>query len=432
MSDDLIAQLRTNVPGYHPGWNRREFTTWREEQLSWKTTCSLGDWSFLWDVRFTGPDVLRVFSDLSINGFSSFEIGQAKHVVQCSEAGKVIGDGVLMRVGEQEFRAQGVPALHTSWAIAQGQYDAQWEKLDTFQLQVSGPTALAVCQEATGRELTDIKFMRFDAAEIAGIPVYALRQGMAGEIGFELHGPAAGREAVVERLTEVGEKHGIVRIGARTVMLNHLEAAFPTGGWHYLKDSYNAGAKDSVQWIKENFGQFPIPPTIRGSFVSDDVNDYLQSPIALGWGRSIRFDHNFVGRSALEAEAAQPTRTRVTLEFEPEDIIGLYASLFQADNEPFDILDMPHSERWIAWADAVLGPEGQTIGVSTTPGYSLYFRRVLTLAFIDPAYAEPGTEVEVLWGNPGTPQTKLRATVRPAPYKKDNRRTDLGAHSIAR
>lgn len=35
----------------------------------------------------------------------------------------------------------------------------------------------------------------------------------------------------------------------------------------------------------------------------------------------------------------------------------------------------------------------------------------------------------MLWGSPGTPQKRIRATVAPAPYQQDNRRADLGAHT---
>ena len=60
-------------------------------------------------------------------------------------------------------------------------------------------------------------------------------------------------------------------------------------------------------------------------------------------------------------------------------------------------------------------------------GYSFYFRKMLSLCAIDLAHSEPGTEVVVVWGNPGTPQKEIRATVAPAPYKKDNRRADVAA-----
>ena len=51
--------------------------------------------------------------------------------------------------------------------------------------------------------------------------------------------------------------------------------------------------------------------------------------------------------------------------------------------------------------------------------------QMLSLCVLDVALCAPGTEVTVLWGRPGTPQKAIRATVAPAPYKKDNRRLDV-------
>lgn len=424
MSDGLIESLRNATPGYHPGWRQGEYSGWQDEQMSWKTTCYVGDWSFLWDVVVEGPDALKVFSDTCINGFGTFEIGQAKHIVQCTSDGKVIGDGVLMRLGEERFITQGVPALHTSWILSKGGYDATWVKVDRCQFQVSGPTALAVCRKVTGQELTDIKFMRFADVEIDGHPAWALRQGMAGEIGFEFHTDREHGEAILAAIVEAGQEHGIRELGRRTVMINHLEAAFPTGNWHYLKQSFHPELAGSGEWIRNHFDTYGLASTIRGSYDSNDVNDFLQSPITLGWGKSIRFDHDFVGREALEKEAANPTRSRVTLEFDKKDVIEIYASLFDQD-DPYTFLEIPHSPRWIAWADKVLDDDRNVVGLSGTPGYSYYFRKVLALAYLDVAFAEPGTRLTLVWGDPGTRQKKIGVTVAPAPYKKDNRRGDL-------
>lgn len=79
-----------------------------------------------------------------------------------------------------------------------------------------------------------------------------------------------------------------------------------------------------------------------------------------------------------------------------------------------------------------LGDAGETVGISSVPGYSYYFRKVLTLAYIAPAYAQPGTRVHVLWGKPGTRQKLIGATVAPAPYKTDNRRADTAALAVSR
>ncbi|MBA2811234.1 hypothetical protein E0500_028490 [Streptomyces sp. KM273126] len=76
------------------------------------------------------------------------------------------------------------------------------------------------------------------------------------------------------------------------------------------------------------------------------------------------------------------------------------------------------------WADKV-SAGGDLVGVATSRGYSYYYRRMLSLCTVDVRHSEPGTEVTVDWGEPGGPQKAIRATVAPAPYKPDRRRTDL-------
>lgn len=422
MSHPAIEYMRQAAKTYHPGWGVGEYSDWQDEQLSWKTTCYLGDWSFLWEARLDGPGALDLLRDSAVNSFARFDVGQAKHLVQCNEAGKVIGDGVLMRLGEDSFTTQSTTAFWTAYLAHRGGYDVMVSKPDTFQLQVSGPTALATCQKATGEELTDIGFMRFRTVRIAGVEVRALRQGMAGEIGFEFHGDGADAETVRTTLLEAGAEFGIRRLGKRTAMINHLEAAFPTGGWHYLADFFSD--PEFLPWMASEFDTKGLSGAVGGSFESADLDDYLFSPFELGWGKSVKFDHDFTGRAALEREAENPRRLRVTLEWDDEDVVDIYRSLFD-EAEPYEFLDVPHQQRWVFRADAVLDDTGRTVGISTVPGYSRYFRKVLTLAYVQPGFAEPGTKVRILWGEPGARQKTVTATVASAPYKQDRRRTDL-------
>lgn len=428
MSKEIIQYLRSLTPAYHPGWGGPEYTTWQDEQLSWKTDCYLGDWSFLWDVEVRGRDALRLFSETGINSVDKFAIGQAKHLVQCDSQGKVVTDGVLMRMSEDTFRTQSSTAFLTAFVLSKGGYDASWREIRTFQFQVSGPKALAVCEAVCGESLTDIKFMHFREVRIAGKRAYALRQGMAGEIGFEFHGDEADAEFVRAAILEGGATRGIRRLGRRTAMINHLEAAFPTGAWHYMNAAFSPELQGYGEFIASTFDTGGIVPVLRGSFEGEDINDYTFTPFELGWGRSVKFDHLFIGRAALEKEAAEGSkRTRVTLVFDSDDVIDIYASLFR-DGTPYDFLDIPHPQRWVTWADAVQHG-GSVVGISSTPGYSVYFRKVIALGFIDPKLAEPGTAVKVVWGSPGTSQKLIRATVAPAPYKQDKRRDSLAGAS---
>src|SRR6185295_18170386 len=76
-----------------------EYTGWIDECMSWKKTCYIGDWSPLSNKFLVkGPDAVRFFSDISVNSFAKFDVGQAKHSIQCNSRGKVVCEGVLMRL----------------------------------------------------------------------------------------------------------------------------------------------------------------------------------------------------------------------------------------------------------------------------------------------------------------------------------------------
>ena len=424
--DPILTALRAQQPGYQEGWGAPEHSGWQDEQRSWKESCYLGDWSFLMDLEVRGPDALKLFSDHTVNSYASFPTGRAKHAIYCSEAGKVIVEGVLMRMDDNCFRIQSGPAVFTDFLASRGGYDVTTSEISTFQLQVSGPSALAVCQKVTGEDLTDIGFMRFREVTIAGKRCYALRQGMAGEIGFEFHGDLSDRDSVSDAIMAAGAPHGIRRLGRRTAMINHLEAAFPTGLWHYVPDMFGKEVEGFAEWSGAKWAHaFTTPPALRGSFEGRSVRDYLLSPYEMGWGHCVRFDHEFTGRAALVHEAASGEgKRRVTLSYDPADLVDIYASLFEEGEEPFDHMDMPHPQRWVMWADAVM-EDGKTVGIASSPGYSLWFRKMLALAFVDAGQAEPGTRVEVLWGQPGSRQRMIGATVCPAPFKTDRRRDSL-------
>jgi glycine cleavage system aminomethyltransferase T len=282
--------------------------------------------------------------------------------------------------------------------------------------------------------------MNTKVVPILGNDVMFLRQGMAGEIGFELHGPFEQREDIYRAVFEAGQEFGIRRLGRRTIVTNHLEACYPTTGVHYWNALSDARRADFHKFMDENLpAEWAATPfagparhnfatSFTGSWDGDSIEDLYRSPIEMGWANTINFDHDFIGRSALEAEAARPRRKVVTLEFNSEDMVRIYASLF-GDGDTYQLFEVPHPPYITAWTDWIL-KDGDRIGHATHPGYSFYFRKALAISFVDIEHSEPATEVDVLWGNPGNPQTSIRAVVARAPYKQDDRRRDLSRDPI--
>ncbi|MGQ4556533.1 aminomethyl transferase family protein [Halobellus sp. GM3] len=424
--ESYVERMRAE-PGYiHPGWRQREFTNWIDEQIAWKETCYIGDWSFISDLEVSGPEAIDLLADLSVNSFENFAVGQGKHIVQCNEDGKVLAEGVVRRTGEETFILHSTPSYWTEFNLQRGDYDATCRELDLFKFQVQGPNSLQVLEAVADGSLRDIEFIHFGPIDISGREVTAFRMGMAGELGFELQGPQEYADEIWDHIVDAGSEYGLRRLGGRTASINHLEACFPPRGRVFIPAIVAPEMAAYQRWLLEDMDRVSrdiLTYPIEGSFDADDISAWFRSPVELGWENRIAFDHDFLGREALEAEVENPRRTLVTLVWDDADVVDVYASLFR-DGEPYKFMDMPNKQQWKMESDRVL-VDAETVGVSTFRGYSYYFREMLSLCTIDVAHAEPGTAVTVVWGEPDGPQKEIDATVAPAPYKPDRRFGDL-------
>jgi len=440
----LLKNMRENIMTGFGLWGKNEYTSWQDEQMSWKETCYIGDWSWLAEVRVKGPDAEKFFSRLCVNSFNNYAVGQCKHVIMCNDAGKIVGEGILIKHAEDEYEWQGgmqaevdgPPVQWLKYHFSKGNYNAEMEfPNNLFKFQVSGPKAIYVMEKACREGLRDIPFMHMKKAVIDGVEVRLIRQGMAGEIGFEVQGLKEFHNKIHAYILEIGKEFGIRILGSRTAMINHLEAGFPTIGLDYLPAVYSESERDFLKFANPHLSDedlydsdknvFSFLSKVSGSFEADDISAWYRSPVELNWTKNIKFDHDFIGREALEREVANPKRTLVTLEWNSEDVVDVYASYYR-DETPYDFMDIPQRSSFAFSfnVDKVLVGD-KLVGVSTSRGYSYYFRKMLSHCVIDVEYSTPGTEVVVEWGEPGHRKKLIRAIVAPSPYKKDNRKADL-------
>ena len=158
---------------------------------------------------------------------------------------------------------------------------------------------------------------------------------------------------------------------------------------------------------------------------SSNIEDYYMSPYALGYGPFVKFDHDFIGREALEKMTKSAQRKKVTLAWDPNDVMKVWGSMLESD-DVYKFIDVPLSNYASASYDQILSG-GKMVGMSMFSGYSYNERSMLSLGVVDPEI-EIGTEVSVLWGEPGGgtkkrtverhKQIEIRAVVSPVPYSK--------------
>jgi len=429
---DLLRNAQAG-PNVYPGVPA-EFSNWRDEQMAWQQTCVLYNQSYhMADLAVNGPDALRLLSALAVNSFEGFAVDRAKHFVPCTPAGHVIGDVILFHLAESSFNLVGrAPALNWIMYHAEtGDYDVELAfdqrtamrtdgKRKSYRFQVQGPNAMQVIEKVLGETPPELKFFHMTTLTIAGKKVRALRHGMAGQPGWELFGPWEEEAAVREAIVGAGEEFGLKQVGGRAYGSNALES-----GWipSPLPAVYTGDdLKAYREWLPAD--GYEARASIGGSFVSDDIEDYYFTPWDLGYGGYVKFDHDFIGRDALERMAQEPQRHKVTLALDDDDVTRAIGTMFQRDGRA-KFFDWPNAVYSMHPYDRVT-VDGETVGVSTWVGYSAGEGKALTLAVVDEEHAEPGTEVTFVWGEEdgGTRkptvephvQTEIRAIVSQVPY----------------
>jgi len=427
---------------------RPEFTTWRDEQRSWREGVALHDQSYHMDsLHLRGPGALDLLQYLAANSFRSFAPGAAKQFLACAPSGHVIGDAILYRLEPEHFLVVGNPST-TDWVEFNAQslshevtteYDRMWalnpaRRRNFYRYQVEGPNAWDLLQTLHGAPLPEIGFFRSDILNIGGCKVRGMRHSMGGVPGLELSGPWEDRKAVKAALVAEGGRFGLRQIGS----IAYFTTVVESGWWAVPVSAVYTGdeMKPYRDWLTARNAAMRM--SLGGSFYSPDIADYYLTPYDLNYGHIVKFDHDFVGRTALEAIQDGPHRRKVTLIWNAEDVLKVMQSQFELGQNPLPIT-MPLAATARMHYDRVTDTAGRTVGLSTYPAYTVNERAMMSLATVDADFAEHGTEVTLLWGEDGGgarsagniephTQVKIRAIVAPSPISRaaQSYRSEIG------
>ena len=301
-----------------------EFTNWRDETQAWQKTCVLFNQSYhMADLAVEGPDALKLLSHLGVNSFAGFAVDQAKQFVPCSHDGYVIGDVILFYLEPNRFNLVGrIPVLN--WILPRGHRRlrrqggtrrrtraAHHGPRKSYRFQLQGPNAMKVIEKVLGEPPPELKFFNMDGHHRRQVrPHAAARHGRAA--GVRDVRPVRGRRGRARGHRE-GRRGVRTAAGGRPRLLGQhagigLDSLAATGRLHRRED------EGLSQWLPAD--GYEGTASIGGSFVSDDIEDYYLTPWDLGYGRYVKFDHDFIGREALEQRAkgtiARRSRSRST------------------------------------------------------------------------------------------------------------------------
>jgi sarcosine oxidase, subunit alpha len=171
-----------------------------------------------------GPDAGEFLDRLYPNRHGNLKLGRIRYGVLVSDAGRIIDDGTICRLDEESFyvttTSTGAEAMEAwfAWWLADWR-DLRVTLTDVTQalcaVNLAGPLARELMGRLTQLDCSNDAFGYLDGkrAQVAGVPSLVLRIGFVGELGYEIHYPAAFGEQLWDSIMEVGREQGIRAFG---------------------------------------------------------------------------------------------------------------------------------------------------------------------------------------------------------------------------
>ena len=351
-----------------------------------REAAALIDVSPLYKYRVSGPDALALVDRVITRDATKLAVGQVFYTPWCDEHGKVIDDGTVHRVAEDEF----------FWTAADPQF--RWLTLNARGLDVAiddvteriaavalqGPLSRAVLEEATEEPFGEVRYFRRRPSTLRmrrkQIEVEVSRTGYTGDLGYEVWIPVERAAEAWDALMAAGRGYGVRPAGMLALDVVRLEA-----GLVLLEVDYTS-ARHALN-PEQNY-----------------------SPYELAMGRLVDLDGgDFVGRLALAREQAGggPARRLVGVKL---DWHGIERSFTRQGLAPAISPSVDRS------AVPVFAPRGdRQVGKLTSHGWSPILKEAIGLASVSPAYEAPGSNLAVEWTVEGQ-RGRVDATVVPLPF----------------
>lgn len=236
-----------------------------------RNAVGLIDVSTLGKIEVIGPDAVELLERVYINRWSDLKEGRTRYGVMCTEEGIVFDDGVVARLAPQHFyltassgNAEAVVRWLELWQTTWQLKATVLNRTGAFAaMNIAGPQARESLRKLTTLDLSPAAFpyLGFRTAEVAGVPCRLLRVGFVGELGYEVHCPAAQGLHVWEALCKAGKEFGIRPCGIEAQRILRLEKGhfIVTVDTDALSNPMEAGLESMIRFDKPIFhGREPL------------------------------------------------------------------------------------------------------------------------------------------------------------------------------
>jgi len=361
--------------------------THEHEYNAIRNSSALIDITPLFKYRVTGADATRLVNRVIARDINKVAVDQVIYCCWCDSWGKVIDDGTITRLGENDYRWTAADPSFRWFQQNALSLNAQIEDISekVAALALQGPTSGKLLHAVADADIAGLKYFRATHGKIAGVPVDISRTGYTGDLGYEIWIPWKDALKVFDALMIKGRAFDIHPAGMVALDIARIEA-----GLILIEVDYISSKRALIEEQK-----------------------YTPGEIGLGKLVDLKKE-SFVGRAALAAEAAKggPARKLVGLEMDWSEVEALYEKIGMAPQVP-------------ATASRLAVPvyrAGRQVGKATSTTWSPTLKRMIALASISRESATLGSTLSMELTVEAARKT-VSAKVVPVPFFNPPRKT---------
>jgi aminomethyltransferase len=351
-----------------------------------RNSAALIDVSPLFKYRVTGRDATKFVNRVISRDINKVSVDQVIYCCWCDPEGKVIDDGTITRLGENDYRWTAAdPSLRWFQQNALG-LNVKIEDISEQMaaLAVQGPTSGKLMHSVADANISNLKYFRVTHGKIAGVPVDISRTGYTGDLGFEVWMPWKDALRVWDKLVNEGDAFDVHPAGMVALDIARIEAGL------ILIEVYYTSSKKAV------------------------IDSQKYSPAEIGLGKLVDLKkENFVGRSALAAQEKKGAeRALVGLEINWNEVEALYDKLGMAPQVP-------------SMASRVAVPvyrNGKVVGKATSTTWSPTLKKMIALASVERDSSTAGSTLNIEMTVEAVRHT-VSAKIVPMPFFNPPRKT---------
>jgi aminomethyltransferase len=254
------------------------------EYFAIRNSASVFDITPMTKYRIRGPDGIAYLNRLLTRDVGSLAVGRVAYCLWCNDAGQLIDDGTLFRLGDNDYRLCS-QERHLDWLLASAlgfDVNIDEETDDVAALALQGPTSCAVLKALGIPQIEMLRPFHLLNASFNGGNLMISRTGFTGDLGYELWVRPEDGDALWDALMAAGHDYAIMPIGSQALDMARIEAGF----------------------IQANVDFVPADQAVRPG--------RSRSPFELGLDGLVDFrKSNFTGRRALLEERRRGSRYRL-------------------------------------------------------------------------------------------------------------------------